>query len=335
MNTKKHQKPDFFKALTTPSFYDEANSTIKYQESEGFWIFKTGPYVYKVIRPVGTSTSKLLLEAYAQEMVANSNRHSPTQDSSALALVCHEDNWAFETNCSPGSADFYVVKERQLADRGFLQLMLSKDKLKAKHLEDVAQALWTFHETAGMAGTKGLPDAAELTERLRDRYYQAKKHLGKTITKTMIDLSCRPLEKALKEHKKLFGRRARKGFIGHYHGDFAARKIHWATDGVAFLGRSGDPMKDRYGDRASDVADLCVDLEAAGKPDLAKVFLDRYIELSDDKELPLTLPIYKSLKAMKLGLKHSFALEHSEDPEADQVVAKHFFELVVGWAADL
>jgi len=335
MNSKKHQKPDFFKALMAPGFYEEANATIKFHESEGFWVFKTGPHVYKVIKPAGTGTSKLLLEAYAQEMAANANRYSPGLECCALSLMSQGDQWSLVPESAPGSADYYVLKERQLSDRGFIHHLLEKDKLKQKHLEQIAQALWAFHETAGMAGTKGLPDADELKERLNDRYYQAKKYLGKTITKTMIDLSSRPLEKAIEEHRKLFGRRTRKGFIGHYHGDMMARKIHWSAEQVNFLGRSGDPMKDRYGDRASDVADLCVDLEAAGKPELAQAFTEHYVLLSGDKELSLALPVYKALKAMKLGLKHSVLLEHSEDPEADQATARHFFELVVGWAADL
>ncbi|OGH00258.1 MAG: hypothetical protein A2600_07220 [Candidatus Lambdaproteobacteria bacterium RIFOXYD1_FULL_56_27] len=335
MTGKKLGKPVFFKALSEPAAYGDAQATVKFHESEGFWIFKTGPFVYKVIKPEASVTSKVLVEAHASELAANSNRMTPSLEATVLGLVEELGSWVLRSGLAPGAAPYYVIKERQLADRGFLDQMLEKGKLKEKHLAEVAAALWRFHETAGLPGNKDLPGAEILLERLKDRFYQAKKFLGKTITKTMIDLSTRPLEKYLEDHKKLLGQRTRKGFVGHYHGALELRKIHWTTEGVAFLGRSGDPMKERYGDRTSDLADLIVDLENLGQEGLGKAFLDAYLGLSKDQEALTLLPLYKALKVLKQGLKHSIAMDHAADPELERAKAKHYFERTVSIVSGL
>ncbi|MDT8445978.1 MAG: hypothetical protein RRB13_03645 [bacterium] len=331
MTAKKMNKPAFYKALNDPDFYPEANRQIKCDESNSFWIFKTGPWVYKVMKPV-PKLSPMLQEAYLSELVAASNRLSPQLETSMTGLVGEGDQWKLASGLAPGAAPFYVLKQKQLTDRGFLDQLLAKDKLGAKQAKDVAKALWTFHEGLGQINPKEAPGPDELLEKLKDLYYQSKKFLGQTLTKAMVDLSTRPLEVYLTDRKKLLARRVRKGFVSYYHGSLDLKRVHWASDGVAFIAKSEEAVKDRYGDRISDLADLCVALEHEGKGEWSQVLVEEYQKHCGDPDVAELLPLYRAMRTLKMGLHHSVVMGlggPEAEVEAEKALAKSYFEQTV------
>lgn len=335
MTAKMIHRPAFHKSLSDPGFYPEANRQIKSAQSHSYWMYKTGPWVYKVMKPVA-KMSPMLQEAYLAEVVAASNRLSPRLETRMEALVEEGGDWKLVRDAAPGAAPFYVLIQRQLAERGFLDQMLAKGKLTEKHAAQVAEELWRFHSEAEEINPKLLPGPEELLQRLQDLYYQSKKFLGQTLTKPMIDLSQRPLEVYLTDRKKLLARRVRKGFVRYYHGSLDLRRVHWSSEGVHFLAKSEDAVKDRYGDRISDLADLVVGLEHEGRADLAQALVDRYLSLSKDSEGAELLPLYRGMRCLKMGLDHSVEMGlEGADAEGHKKLAQTHFEQAVAIAAGL
>lgn len=77
----------------------------------------------------------------------------------------------------------------------------------------------------------------------------------------------------------------------------------------------------RYGDVASDVAFLAMELDAMGRPDLSAAFIDEYITVTDDKELREVLPFYMCYRAWVRGKVLSFQLDEPEVPVPQQQAA--------------
>ncbi|OGG96457.1 MAG: hypothetical protein A2508_00865 [Candidatus Lambdaproteobacteria bacterium RIFOXYD12_FULL_49_8] len=333
---KRAVKPDFHKALSEPGFYAEANRQVKYQESDDFWVFKTGDWVYKVKKRESSASGIALEEAFCSEMVAQAGLHSPGLETSVLRLVETDGHWHLKESAPLSEVRYLVLKQRQLIDKGFVDHMLEKGQLKSKHVAQIAQALWRFHSAEGPKTPPRQPGPAELQQALANGFYQSKKFLGIGLTKPMIDRSTRPLEKYLEDHKKIFNRRLKRGFVGHYHGLVEPRKIHWTPQGVNFLNRGGDPIKDRHGDRASDLAQFMAHLIHLGKDDLAQAFYAEYLALSADKELAVVIPFYQALCCLNTGHKHQQAAAGGEaDAALETQKAKAWFEQVVAIAVSL
>lgn len=335
MTAKMTNRPAFHKRLSDPDAYPEANRQVKSAQSHSFWIYKTGPWVYKVMKPA-PKLSPMLQEAYLAEVVAASNRLSPQLETHMKALIEEDGQWRFAEGLAPGAAPYYVLVQHQLADRGFADQLVAKDKLTEKHVAQIAQELWRFHSEAAEINPKLLPGHDELLQRLQDLYYQSKKFLGQTVTKPMLDLSSRPFEVYLNDRKKLLGRRVRKGFVSHYHGSLDLRRVHCSGEGVRFLAKSEDAVKDRYGDRISDLADVVVGLEHEGRADLAKHLSETYFALSKDTDGAELLPLYRGLRCLKMGLDHSVEMT-LDGPEAEEhkKLAVSYFEQTVEIATGL
>ena len=80
----------------------------------------------------------------------------------------------------------------------------------------------------------------------------------------------------------LFDRRITEGRIVDGHADLLADDIFCLADGPALLDCLEFDDRLRYVDVIDDAAFLAMDLEFLGRPDLARAFLRRYVELSGD-----------------------------------------------------
>ncbi|GCE20542.1 bifunctional aminoglycoside phosphotransferase/ATP-binding protein [Dictyobacter kobayashii] len=91
----------------------------------------------------------------------------------------------------------------------------------------------------------------------------------------------------------------------------------------------------RYGDVASEVAFLGMELDLAQRPDLAYTFLTQYITETGDSSLTRLLPFYSCYRACVRGKVNSFLLD---DPEVNPVQgakanleASELFKLALGY----
>lgn len=331
--TTRASKPEFYKSLMEPGFYPEANKNIKYQESGNYWIFKTGQKVYKVRKPQAQKSAIDLDLVFCQETERTSNHYSPSLETQLKYLVPEGEGHVLADAPQPGG--WYLLVQNQLADRGFLSALLEKDKLKAEHLKSIAAHLAGAHQEAKACDAKSTVGSPEdLKSQIDALIYQSKKHMGDCITQPMIDMTMRPVERFLETHKKLLGQRARKGFVKAHHGCVTPEKIHLQSGEVALLARREDPLKHRFKDVASDVADLSCSLVFAEKKELAQGFVEEYVALTKDEQLKVILPLYQLIFALAQGLHHSL-LRLEETPEEHQAKAKEYYELMVELARTL
>ncbi|NIM06723.1 MAG: AAA family ATPase, partial [Armatimonadetes bacterium] len=103
------------------------------------------------------------------------------------------------------------------------------------------------------------------------------------------------------KHEELLRRRIRERRIRDGHGDLHCEHICFAPEGIQIFDCIEFSPKLRYGDVASEVAFLMMDMELRGADFLARQFLERYVELTKDPELSMLLPYFKCHRALVRG----------------------------------
>ncbi|MCG8336200.1 MAG: hypothetical protein MJE63_16970 [Proteobacteria bacterium] len=320
MPKKKSPKPEFYRTFMKEGFFPNSNKITRFEESENYWIFKTGARIYKVKKKADVQSAVPLEEIFCNEISYQIQQHSPELDCQVFTIKQDNNEFAIDWDGSiAGKPLYYAVAMNQLSDRGFLSNIVSKGKLTESNLDKICAHLVSYHQKTKVSESKddGSPDA--LTSKLENLYYQSKKYLGVTITKAMIDMTLRPLEKYLADNRKAFLKRMKQGYIRVVQGCFIPRKIHIAKDSVNVLGKTSDPLKDRYNDVSADIADLTMELQFAEQDKMSEYFIDKYRQLSGDKEFTTVLPAYQALRCLHLGLKHSIQTADLEGKDSEQV----------------
>lgn len=319
MAQKRRNKPEFYKCFMQSGFFPEANKIIKYSESPNYWVFKTGKQVVKVKKSESENNSLSLNEVFCRTAVKMLQKMSPGLDAKVVTVKKNGDTFVIDRDGSvEGTTLYYAVQAQQLPESGFLDVVISKGKLTTDVIESISSFLSDFHSRTDISTSAKEDGSVErLDGMLQNLFYQSKKFLGDTITQPMIDMSFRPLERFLENHKKLLSRRVKRDAIRLIQGRFTPEKVHYSKGDVACLAKSSDPLKNRYMDIASDIADLTIELMRLGKKEEATLFTKSYAKISGDKDLRLVLPFYQALKALALGVKHSTASKFDSEKEAD------------------
>ena len=313
-------------------FFPNANKITKYEESSNYWIFKTGDAIYKVKKKEKVQSTFDLEELFCNEIISQINLHSPGLDPK-LGFIKHaNDTYVIDVdNSIPGSIRYYVLIMRQLPERYFLNNITKKGKLNDKILDKICNTLAVFHQSTRLSDIKDEGAPEKIGANMADLFYQSKKHLGITVTQAIIDITRRPMENFLKQNKKLFLRRIRNKRIRYVHGCFIPRKIHVQKNNALFLGRTTDPLKDRFTDVAADVADLTIEMQRMDASHQVDYFVEKYCDITGDYELKQVLVFYQVLKCLYNGLKHSLDLEYTNEAASSrqQRRAKAYYEQAI------
>ncbi|MDX2470193.1 MAG: hypothetical protein QNL04_06405 [SAR324 cluster bacterium] len=333
----KHKaKPSFYKDLCKKDFFKDATIKVQYINAEHYWIFKTGPNVYKFKKPIEPKSSPELENAFCQEVVKRVAGFSPQLEPKMVCLEETEAGFVIADSVSNKSnPHFFGIAQTQLSDRGFVNSLLSKDKFKVEHAKAVGEYLGQVHQKIDAYTGRDAGSTEFLIRLLEADFYQAKKFLGQTLKPAMTEMTLHPFQKKAKELKKLLGSRLRKGKVARVQGSFKPSKIHVGVKEVTALGRGGDPFQNAFFDVASDVADLSVELKLLKKKDQAEAFLTQYIETTGDEDIRLVLPLYEILKVLASGLKLSLLMDQEEAPADCQTQAQAYFTLMVELARAL
>ena len=330
MIRNKIKKPEFYRDFMSEGFFANANKIIKYQESSNYWIFKTGKKVYKIKKKTTAQNAIALDEIFCKEIVSSQIQHSPELETELLFI--REENGRFVVDRDNKKTPRYCgIVMNQLTERYFLDVIIGKKKVTKKMIALTAEFLLRLHKLTPVATFKEEGTPEQLHSILQDLIYQSKKYLGQTMSQAVIDMILRPLEKFLTDHRKLFLKRIRKGYVKKVHGCFIPKKINIHKGSVNVLSRSSDQLKNRFSDVASDVADLVVELNQADQKELADFLAKTYSHIGGDKEIKQLLPFYRAMRCLNLGNKHSVTMRSSSKQQAliHQSRAKKYYEQII------
>jgi uncharacterized protein len=313
-------------ALTDRALYEHPTTEIVVLQTHISWVVLTGPYAYKIKKPVNLGFVDFSTLAqrhfFCQEELRLNRRLAPQLYLELVALYGTPERPHFHGQGAPIE---YAVKMVQFAQETLLSHLIDAGQLQGLHIDRLAHEVSAFHAgiaTADPVRRFGTPEA--VYQPVQENF----QHLFDTIDDPVRQAHTRELEawcqRTFAAHRPTFVARKRDGFVRECHGDMHLGNMILRDDEVVIFDCLEFNEDLRWIDVASDVAFLTMDLEDRGRPDLAHRFLNGYLEATGDYGLLVLLPFYLTYRAIvrakvagiRLGQSHLSPEETAQVREA-------------------
>lgn len=251
-----------------------------------------------------------------------------------------------DTPFNGGKVVDYAVVMARLPDEAMLEAQVRAGTATPTLLAEVARFVATFH--ARVPTTEQIVafgDLAVIRANWEENFAQTRPYRGQLLDAAAYDQIATSVCRFLQERQRLFAYRTRTGRIRDCHGDLRLQHVYVlgqhadASHRLAAIDCIEFNERFRYGDVAGEVAFLTMELEAAGRPDLARAFVDAYVQASGDKPLRELLPFYACYRAYVRGKVAAFQGDEPEVPAAQREVARQqaqaLFTLAAHYASGL
>lgn len=279
--------------------YDHDTDDIHVIETHISWVVCTGPFVYKIKKPVDLG--------FLDFSTLEKRRfycHEELRLNHVLAAELYLDVVAITGTpehphvAGRGAAIEYAVKLRQFDQDCEFDRLLADGRLKEHHIDEAVDTIVGFHDsTPRLEHT--VTGFAETTHRpVRENYRQAGKH-------KLPPAQQERLEKLRQWHDAQFTglaaaieERLTAGFVRECHGDLHLGNIVYYHEKVILFDRLEFDPQLRFIDVINEIAFMLMDLEARGQQRLAHRFLSRWLQRSGDYAGLYLLDYYKCYRSM-------------------------------------
>ncbi len=230
----------------------------------------------------------------------------------------------------------YLVHMRRLADASSLAAMARDGNATTADVEAVAEVLARFHGEANRnARVDGYGTPGAIRRNVEENFTQVAPIGGKTIgDETLAEIRARSL-RFLADNEGLFTDRVARGCIRDGHGDLRAEHVYFEPAGISIIDCIEFNERFRYGDVASDVAFVAMDLEQLGRDDLAEAFVRRYAQLTPFA-IRAVLDFYQCYRAFVRGKVALLRWREAELSPAErrtaEADARRHFDLALAFA---
>ena len=326
------QYPEIIQALLDAKIYPDKTERVELVQTQMSFVFLTGDYVYKIKKPVNlgyldyTTLDKRLF--FCRRELELNQRLWPEIYLAVVPIVKQGNKI---TLSGEGGIIDYAVKMRQLPRDRMLNELIVKDRLPDDALIRIAQKLAAFHKKAETGDAINVFGSLDNIKYNTDEdFRQTESYLGTTIA---AEKFCRIKDftnRFIADNAPLFHKRVTEGKIRDCHGDLHAAHI-CVTNGICIYDCIEFNERFRYGDVASEVAFLAMDLDHYGRADLSRSFVEAYVESSSDGGILPLLNFYKCYRAYVRGKVESFKFDDSYISEEERVktrdLAASYFDL--------
>ena len=331
--------PDRIKQdLLRPAAYGHDPDSVSLVETHISWVFLAGSLVFKVKKPVDFGfldfTTLEKRHHFCLEELRLNRRLAPDIYLDVVTVV---EDWEgrLAVNVPGRTVDFAVMMKR-LPDGCLMSDRLEQGLVAPGHIDGIADLLVEFYsqaETGGRINEFGHPEM--IRHNTDEDSWQTVDYVGTALSGERYDHIKAYNDRFLNEAADLLDRRVADGFIRDCHGDLHLGNIClgekiWIFDCIEFNENF------RYSDVASDLAFLSMDLDFRGRSDLGRRLVERYVELSGDKELYLVLDFYKCYRAYIRGKINCLAYDQQDQAEAARCraldLARRYFDLAYSYA---
>jgi uncharacterized protein len=218
--------------------------------------------------------------------------------------------------------EFAVVMHRLPTER-MLDRMVDSGLIKLADIQELANKLAAFHATASTAQSKSWGSPPALARLINNTVAEAERLAADTVTRKRLAMVGQYTRRYLMSHLQSLGERVRRGPICEGHGDLRCDSVCFTPQGLTILDRVEYSEGLRYGDVASELASLVLDLEMAERPDLADVLMKAYVAASNDAGIADLLPFYKCYRAVFRGNLETLTSLQIELPLERRMLARH------------
>ena len=304
---------ELIERLKDPGCYPSRPDRVEVRQTHASAVFLAGEDVYKLKKPVDfgfLDYSTLVRRGRMCRRETGLNRRlAPSVYLGVERLVERDGELRVG---GEGRLIDYLVHMRRLGDESSLAGMVQNGSATAGHVQAVADELARFHLDAARSprvDAYGTP--AAIRRNVEENFAQTAPFVGKTIGKETLAEIRERSERFLAENDGLVRERIGRGCIRDGHGDLRAEHVYFEPGRISIVDCIEFNERFRYGDVASDVAFLAMDLEQMGRGDLALAFVQRY-EQQTPFAVGEVLDFYRCYRAFVRG---KVASLRSREPE--------------------
>jgi aminoglycoside phosphotransferase family enzyme/predicted kinase len=298
--------------MLDPSFYPGQTEPVTLVQTQMSFLFMAGDFVYKVKKPVNLGyldyTTLTLRHALCHQEVALNRRLTSDIYLGVVPVRRLESDYVLGGN---GRAVEYAVKMRRLPGDRMLNVLLGRDAATPDMMRHLAVKLAGFHHAAASGpdiDPFGSPEAVRIN--VEENFSQTEKYRGRLVSAGKHQRVREWALGYLAEKRALFEARVSAGRIRDCHGDLHAQHICF-SDAIQVYDCIEFNDRFRYCDVASEIAFLAMDLDRYGRGDLARVFVEAYLDASGDLEMRELLGFYRCYRACVRAKVEGFK---SDDP---------------------
>lgn len=233
----------------------------------------------------------------------------------------------------------YALRMKRMDNRRQMDVLLRQQAVSEKDLATLARMLVLFHRAHVLprssisyqpgSNRADFDDLFGLTD-------VAVAIFGAAAEQTMLDWQ-RQVALFLEKHEERFHERAHSGFWIDGHGDLHGRNIFLLPEGPVVFDCIEFNAHFRQLDVLNELAFLCMDLDAAGQPELAGFFLHCYGQHWRCMEKPEDQLLFQYFKAYRANVRLKVALLELQQHRSDKLEtsAGTYWELLGKYLANL
>ncbi len=313
--------------LEIASAYEHPIESIEIRETHISWVFLTGSFAYKVKKPVKFGdildfSTLDLRKKYCYKEIELNKRFSPD-----IYLDVFSINSDGKIN-APGNIVEYGVKMKQLPEKFLMKNILIKRGVAPSAITKIAKVLANFHDS-----TKKVPEYGKLKyiwEKWDENFRTTAQF--RTESKEFQD----QIFGFMRGNKGLFQERINEDRITDNHGDLCSNNIFVLPEDEVkiFDCIEFNPLL-RYGDLCEDVGFLAMDLDYWGESKLSKLFIEKYIDYSEDELLEEIIDFFKCYRAYVRGKVYGFqAMNESNVQKKEEMIttSNRYYDLAKSYA---
>jgi len=329
MTMEKNHQAMILEAMTLPGFYPHPVESIERRETHISTVFLTGPFVYKIKKPVDLGfldfTSLAKRQHYCRQEVALNRRLTHGVYIDAVPITCHDRKYALS---GLGPTVEFAVKMHQLAETDSMQDRLKHATLGTRDIEALVNLLAHYYMHAPTDPETEPSGGFAWRENLQE----LEPFAGVWINRQQFEFVRSATRFFYRRHKSLFHRRRNEGKIRDCHGDLRTDHIYFTKNGIQIIDCIEFNHRLRYLDVISDLAFLAMDLEHNHSPETARTLIRLYVEQTDDIGALSLLNFYRCYRAMVRCKVSCFRYRESRN-DALLVAVQGYLNLAHGYAA--
>ena len=329
--------PPLIQAMLDPEFYPHHPKKVELIQTHISYIFLTGEVVYKVKKPVNFGfldfTTLEKRHHFCQEEIRLNKRFSPEVYIKAIPIS--QVGNVFRVGDDSRVVEYAVTMKRINEDH-MLYRLLEAGKVKSEDMERIGRHLAkAYAEIPSDEKAQAFGSLDVISINVVENFEQTRKYISGPVSSEAFETIESWSLAFMKKKKALFEQRVAQGYIKDCHGDLHLQHICIEGEKIYIFDCIEFNERFRFGDVASDVAFLAMDLDFNRHPALERTFVHAYTEASGDTTLVKVLPFYKVYRAYVRAKVTSFMLDDTglDERTKEEVFrsAKDYYDLALGY----
>nr|WP_246226450.1 bifunctional aminoglycoside phosphotransferase/ATP-binding protein [Pseudomonas atagonensis] len=287
-------------ALQNPALYPHPVDGFQVIETHISWVILTGPFAYKVKKPVNFGFLDFTgLESREHFCAEELRLNQRLTDDLYLEVLPVTGTAEAPQLGGEGPAIEYLLKMRQFPQTGLLSTLQANGELTTQHIDEMAEQIARFHLNAPKVPAEhdaGSPESVMAP--VSQNFEQILPFLSDKNDLLQLEALKAWAESSFERLKPLFAQRKAQGFIRECHGDIHLGNATVIDGKVVIFDciEFNEPF--RFTDVWADTGFLAMDLEDRGLKSLARRFISQYLELTGDYQGLEVLNFYKAYRAL-------------------------------------